>query len=193
MQWNGTDLILVSNCALDIFQISRRRSTYSPQRQRTFMSSRIDGPNLQTLSILQLPRERGKLYSIRKASMANNVWQGRRHVRERKGSLCVGTVVVLPHGDYDTRQQTHDQCFNANVRLGVELGCILVPHRGTFITLRIWVSKSPADGFHPEMVIPTWLIFSHWIETEHFRPASSIVFIKIIRKRPQRIKFHIGK
>ena len=106
MQWNGTNLILVSNCALDIFQISRRRSTYSPQRQRTFMSSRIDGPNLQTLSILQLPRERGKLYSIREASVANNVWQGRRHASERKGSLCAAAVLLLPHGDYDTRQQT---------------------------------------------------------------------------------------
>ena len=38
-----------------------------------------------------------------------------------------------------THDNKHDQRFNANVRLGVELGCILVRHRGTFIALRIWV------------------------------------------------------
>ena len=137
MQWNGTDLILVSNCALDIFQISRRRSTYSPQRQRTFMSSRIDGPNLQTLSILQLPRERGKLYSIRKASMANNVWQGRRHAREGKGSLCARCRVTT--SSWRLRHTTTNTINASTPTSDWELGCILVRHRGTFIALRIWV------------------------------------------------------
>ena len=47
-----------------------------------------------------------------------------------------------------------------------------------------FVSKPPADGFHPEMFIPTWLIF------RYLRPVSSVV---LVRKRPLRIKFHIGK
>ena len=138
MQWNGTDLILVSNCALDIFQISRRRSTYSPQRQRTFMSSRIDGPNLQTLSILQLPRERGKLYSIRKASVANNVWQGRRHAREGKGSLCARCRVTT--SSWRLRHTTTNtiNAVNANVRLGIGMHSRSPPrhvHRITYLGL----------------------------------------------------------
>ena len=136
MQWNGTNLILVSNCALDIFQISRRRSTYSPQRQRTFMSSRIDGPNLQTLSILQLPREReGNCTPSEKRPW--RIMCGKDDVTPASERA----VYALPPCYYflmaiTTHDNKHDQRFNANVRLGCILG---VRHRGTFIALRIWV------------------------------------------------------
>ena len=57
--------------------------------------------------------------------------------RERKGSLCAAAVLLLPHGDYDTRQQTRST-LQRQRQIGI-LGCILVRHRGTFIALRIWV------------------------------------------------------
>ena len=96
-------------------------------------------------------RERGKLYSIREASVANNVWQGRRHASERKGSLCAAAVLLLPHGDYDTRQQTRST-LQRQRQIGNWDAFSLDTAARSSHYVSGFVSKPPADGFHPEMV-----------------------------------------